>query len=172
MSSILELKSKFRNIAAPNKFRVEIVPPTFMGGAAGAIKDKLSFFCKTAMIPAQRVGEIQIGYMGQKLKIAGDREYDDWTISVYNTEEWDIRTAFEIWLDLINNFQGNVKTEHNSYMTDLKVYQISAEGIDIAGYLLKDAWIKEIGEVSLDWDSNDEISTFDCTFAVNYLERI
>lgn len=166
MSIIDTLGGKFKNLAAPNRFEVELLYP--FGGDSEIAK----FMCKAATIPGETIGEIIVGYQSQKLKLAGDREYPDWTVTVYQTEEWSVRNDLEKWMKLINDPETNFKTSHESYWTDLKVTQLGVNSLaPVAIYILKGCWPSDLAEITLDWDSTDEVETFDVTFKMQYFIR-
>ena len=57
--------------------------------------EKIEFLCTAAQIPAANVNVISVPFRGQNLKLAGDRTFDDWTITVINDIEFSSRTALE-----------------------------------------------------------------------------
>ncbi|UQJ95012.1 tail tube monomer [Klebsiella phage CPRSA] len=44
-------------------------------------------------MPASTVEKVPVGYMNRKINVAGDRTYDDWTITVYNDDAHTTRDA-------------------------------------------------------------------------------
>lgn len=60
------------DFARPNLFEVEI---PFLG-------KNFSFKCKAAPMPAGIVDKVPVGYMNRKINVAGDRTFDDWTITI------------------------------------------------------------------------------------------
>ena len=99
--TLSQFKAKLAGGAArANLFEVSI--PTFpsaIQGAWGPGDDAengiFKFLCKSANLPASNVGSIDIPFRGRILKVAGDRTFDDWTVSVINDEDFKLRTAFE-----------------------------------------------------------------------------
>ncbi len=162
MSVLDTLGAKFRNMAAPSRFEVELLFPF------GGDTEFARFMCKASSIPGETIGETQLRYQGQAMKIAGEREYADWSVSIYNTEDWTVRNDIEKWMKLINDPEQNIRAHHASYQTDLKVTQLSVAKQPIAVYIFKGAWPKELAEITLDWDTTDEVETFDCTFSYSY----
>ena len=67
--------------ARPNLFRVDLDPA---GPILSGLGQKFSFLCKASAIPASTVGVIPVPFRGRILKLAGDRTYADWTITVIN----------------------------------------------------------------------------------------
>jgi hypothetical protein len=175
MGIVEDFRSQINNMAAPNRFQVEMQFPAFITGL-GNLPDICKFMCKAASVPAETIGQIEIPYHGMTLKVSGDREYPDWDVTVYNTEVWDVRTAFENWLKYIHDPESGVKTSHPAYQTDLIVKQLGINTLDadspIATYQFMHAWPKNIGEIALDFENTNQIETFVVTFAYQYSKRI
>jgi hypothetical protein len=102
--------------ARPNLFEVELNFPSFATVSnAGAdatdntrtVSELSRFMIKTANLPASNVGVINVPFRGRELKIAGDRTFDVWTITVINDVDFSIRTAFERWMNAINKHDDN-----------------------------------------------------------------
>ena len=51
------------------------------------------------------------------------------------------------------------------YQTDIRIYQLDRVGNKVAGYLIQNAWVKGIGEISYDDRSKTELVSFQVTFA-------
>lgn len=124
--------------ARPNLFEVELNFPTFAteGGAndqtdqTRSVSELSRFMIKTANLPASNVGVIEVPFRGRTLKIAGDRTFDVWTVTVINDVDFSIRTAFEKWMNAIN------KHDDNSGLINPAQYQ-------------RDAVVKQFGRSSL-----------------------
>ena len=92
--------------ARPNLFEVELTFPSFATDATTTgdtdqtrtVSELSRFMIKTANLPASNVGVIEVPFRGRTLKIAGDRTFDVWTITVINDVDFSIRTAFEKWM--------------------------------------------------------------------------
>jgi hypothetical protein len=106
-----DFKSKLIGGAArPNLFEVELAFPSFALTAATNtatnnttnISELSRFMIKAANLPASTVGVIEVPFRGRNLKIAGDRTFDVWTITVINDVDFGLRTAFERWMNAIN----------------------------------------------------------------------
>lgn len=124
--------------ARPNLFEVELTFPPFAteSNATGDVDQTRSvselsrFMIKTANLPASNVGVIEVPFRGRTLKIAGDRTFDVWTVTVINDVDFSIRTAFEKWMNAIN------KHDDNSGLINPAQYQ-------------RDAIVKQYGRSSL-----------------------
>ena len=79
-----------------------------------------------AQLIASNVNVIDVPFRGRNLKVAGDRTFDVWTITVINDVDFNIRTAFEKWMNMINKHDDNTPVLLNpgQYQTDAYVYQL------------------------------------------------
>ena len=111
--------------ARPNIFEVTIPEfPSYVTKDSETIKD-LSFLCKGANLPASNIANIDVPFRGRILKVAGDRTFDPWTITVINDEDFRIRHAMEMWANGISKLSNNTgATNPQAYMSDAYVYQL------------------------------------------------
>ena len=100
--------------ARPNLFEVSIdsFPDSISSVWGNELRKEFKFLCKASNIPASTVGSIDVPFRGRIFKVAGDRTIDNWSITVINDENFDIRTAFETWHNHI------VKLDNNSGATN------------------------------------------------------
>lgn len=101
--------------ARPNLFECEIAFPTFStdstttdgNSADRSVAELTRFMIKAANLPASNIGVIDVPFRGRNLKVAGDRTFDVWTITIINDVDFTIRTAFEKWMNAINKHDDN-----------------------------------------------------------------
>ena len=70
--------------------------------------DSMSFLCTAASLPASTLGTIDVNYRGRTLTLPGSRTFDSWDITILNDEGMALRTAFENWLNDLNDSVANV----------------------------------------------------------------
>ena len=185
--SLSDFKSRLAGGGArPNLFEVSI--PSFPSAISEAwgpgIQDEngtFNFLCKTANLPASTVAEVTIPFRGRQLKVAGDRTFAPWTVTIINDEDFKLRTAFERWSNVLSKLDDATGvTNPTSYMTDAYVQQLGrgasrfatenqgGQSAVLRTYKFYDIFPTEIGEIALSYDTGDQIETFDVTFAVQY----
>ena len=102
LRKISDFKSKLTGGGArPNLFEVELAFPTAVA-IENDVLQKARFLVKAAALPASTVAPIEVPFRGRILKIAGDRTFETWTITVLNDVDFVIRSAFEKWMNVIN----------------------------------------------------------------------
>lgn len=160
---LTDITKAFANgdFARPNLFEVEI---PFVG------RD-FRFKCKAAAMPSGVVEAVQIGYQNKKLKLAGDRTYDDWTISVYNDQSHDTRQQFIEWQKLAQSFNRDIAGESpTNYKKEATIRQLDRSGNVTREYTMYGIWPSNIAELALDWDNNGQVEIFDVTFTIDWWE--
>lgn len=158
--------------ARPNQFEVIMTPPVF----AGLDIQKFSFMCKAASLPTSTVNKIEVPYFGRKIQLAGDRIYEDWNVTIFNDESFNVRSSLERWQSSIASHatvgnsqrQLGASANPNSYVGGARVNQYGKEGRVVKTYTLVNIWPTVIGSIDLDWEQNDTIETFQVTFAMDY----
>ena len=112
LRTITDFKSKMAGGGArPNLFEVELVFPDPIA-IENDVKEKSRFLVKAALLPASNITPIEVNFRGRILKIAGDRTFDTWTVTVINDVDFSIRSAMEKWMDFINSMEVEHKIQH------------------------------------------------------------
>jgi hypothetical protein len=151
--------------ARQNLFEVLI---TIKGATrANEASNKTLFMCQAAQLPSSQVGTIQVPYFGRFLKLAGDRTFDPWTVTIINDEDFLIRNAMEEWSNGINLLQANER-ELVEYKSTAQVTQYSKTGTAIRTYNFEGIFPSAVSSIDLGWDQNDAIETFQVEFQYDY----
>ena len=155
--------------ARPALFQVIMNNPVNAAGDA-----KLPFMAKAAQIPASTIGTIEVPYFGRKIKIAGDRTFAEWTVTIVNDEDFLIRNSMEEWMQSINSHLGNVRKFGAAspllYKQNAQVVQYSKTGLPVRQYTFNGMWPIEVSTIDLAWESTDAIEEFTVTFNYDYWE--
>lgn len=154
--------------ARANQFRAYLHFPTYV--STGALEGaRAQFLCKTASLPGSTISAIPIAYRGRELKIAGERTFQPWTVSIYNDVTFGLRNAFETWQAGIQRYAATEgKTNPADYQVELEIHQLDRNGATLKVYKFADAFPTSIGPIQLDYDQANQIETFDVEFEYNY----
>lgn len=155
------------------------------------------FMCKSAALPASNIAPVDVPFRGRILKVAGDRTFDTWTVTIINDEDFRLRHAFEQWMNLLSkldNATGAVNP--TSYMKNALVYQLgrsdklegtkvrnnvtqegpggtptgSGQSTVLRVYKMYDIFPTNISQIDLSYDTSDTIEEFTVEFQVQYFE--
>ena len=170
----------------PNLFEVSI--PTFPSAiseawAAGDDSENgiFKFLCKASVLPASNLGSVEVPFRGRILKVAGDRTFDDWTVTIINDEDFKLRTAFERWSNVMSRLDDATGvTSPTSYMADAFIQQLGrgpevgaatnngGNSSILRSYKFFDVFPVTVGEIALSYDTTDALEEFDVTFRYQY----
>ena len=156
--------------ARPSLFNVFMSVPAGLGIDNVSV-DKFRFVCKTAELPESVVSSIDVPYFGRKIKVAGDRSFSDWSVSVINDEDFSVRAMFEAWSNALNRLVSNVRDPAISaeqYKVDLDIVQYGKDGSTLRSYQLIGAFPTQISGIALSWESASAIEEFTVNFAYDY----
>lgn len=172
--------------ARPNLFEISMTFPTELT-IAGANKQTITapntggstsesllvYMCKAAALPASNITPIEIPFRGRTLKVAGERTFDTWTITVLNDTDFKIRTAFEQWMNGISRISdASGEVNPSNYQTDATVSQLDRLGQEMRKYKFFGIFPTNISQIDLSMDSTDTIEEYTVEFQVQYWEAI
>ena len=135
--------------------------------------DDFKFLCKATSLPGDTIDVSPITYMGRQINIPSNRAAVQWTTTVYNDEGMEIRNNIESWMEQLNSHKTNVRaaamTQIQSYTGTLKVktFGKASSSVIKKSYEFIDAWPSAVGEITVDWETND-IQTYDVTWEFSY----
>jgi hypothetical protein len=156
--------------ARPSLFNVFMSVPAGLGLDNVSV-DKFRFVCKTAELPESVISSIDVPYFGRKIKVAGERAFADWSVSVINDEDFSVRAMFEAWSNALNRLVSNVRDPAISaeqYKVDLDIVQYGKDGSTLRSYQLIGAFPTQISGIALSWESASAIEEFTVNFAYDY----
>jgi hypothetical protein len=174
--------------ARPNLFECELNFPAISipeGSTADSLSDSTRFLVKAATLPASNLGIIDVPFRGRNLKIAGDRTFDPWTITVINDIDFNIRTAFERWMNIINKHEDNAGLiDPFAYQRDALVKQLGRAGLNgnvpvsdptlpvLKQYKFYGVFPTAVSDISLSYDSSDTIEEFTVDLQVQWWDAL
>jgi len=172
LRTISDFKSKLTGGGArANLFEVVLTFPD-LAQPDSAVLDKARFLVKAARLPASNISPIDVAFRGRILKIAGDRTFDSWSITVINDTDFAIRSAFERWMNVINRLSDNTGAVNPAdYQADAYVYQLDRDGQSLRAYRFYDTFPTQVGPIELSYEATG-IQEFTVELQVQYLEVV
>ena len=172
---VLQFQQKIKGAVRPNLFQVNHDFPSVDGLSVN--KELATFLCKSAALPASTVGTVELPFRGRVIKVPGDRTFESWTATFYMDDAFQLRGAYEKWIELTNTVDANTASAGmDAILQDITVTQMdkfngSAKAFnDIRQYKLVKGFPVSVSQVSLAYDNNDSYEEFDVEFAYQYFE--
>ena len=172
LRTISNFKSKLTGGGArANLFEVVLTFPD-TAQPDSEVLEKARFLVKSANLPASNVSPIEVPFRGRTLKIAGDRSFESWTVTVLNDTDFAIRSAFERWQNTINRLSDNTGLVNPAdYQADAYIYQLDRDGSTLRSYRFYDTFPTQVGQIELAYDQPG-IQEFTVELQVQYWEAI
>jgi hypothetical protein len=163
-----DFKSKLTGGGArANMFKVLC---NFPGYAQGDV-ELTSFLCKGAQIPSSVIAPITVPFRGRQLQIAGDRTFEPLSLTVINDVEFNVRNAFERWMNGINQHNANTGiSDPTAYQADMVVQQLAKDGTVTKSYDFRGTFPTNLSTIDLSYDSENTIEEFTVELQVQYWE--
>ena len=153
----------------PTMFQVELTFPTGVSQDNNLLTNDGTFLIKASQLPASTIGQIDVPFRGRKLKVAGDREFADWSVNILNDVTFGLRKGLEEWSERIQNHNYALgATELSDYYASAIVRQLDRDGRQLRAYSFEGIWPKEIEAIGLDFEANNAVEDYGVTFAVQY----
>ena len=170
MANINDFKAKLAGGGArANQFKVTMPFPGY--AQVGGEIEELAFLCRASHLPAMTLPSFTVPFRGRQIKLAGDRTYADWTVTVINDTNFKLRNAFERWSNGINNAtDGEGLTNPADYQVDAFIDQLDRNGSTIKSYTLRGLFPTEVAQVDLAYDQDNSITDTVVTLAYQYFE--
>jgi len=173
LRKITDFKSKLTGGGArPNLFEVVLAFPSLVSPVnENEVLQKSRFLVKAAALPASTIAPVEIPFRGRILKVAGDRTFETWTITVINDTDFMIRSAMEKWMNTINKLEDATGiTNPVDYQSDALVHQLDRDGSTLRSYKFKSIFPTNISTIDLSYETTDTIEEFTVEMQVHYWE--
>ena len=169
------------DFARPNLFQVDLNFPSGIINNSSLI-NLGKFTVRAANLPASQVGVIEVPFRGRVLKIAGDRTFEPWTITVQNDSQFALRSAFELWASSIQAYNETFTSasglgdadDASGYFSDMVVHQLARDVKDgnapkiLKSYKFYNVFPSAIAAIDLDYGNNDAIEEFTVELQTQY----
>lgn len=150
----------------------------------GVKGEVISILCQSAGLPERNIATTEIWHKGRKYVIRGETDYiNEYEINIVDDSDMRLRNMFDQWLKSIDDSQpksaqGGASFERGAviptpaYQTDINIWQMSGstttatnDSHKVYGYKLQNAYPKSIGIVTLESESENQLSQFSVNLA-------
>jgi len=158
--------SKFKGLlgaggARPNQFRVILGFPAYVN----VPNKEYALLVTGAAVPASNVNPTLLQYRGREIKLAGERIFDPFTITIVNDTEFSLRRPFETWMDGMNALADNTGfIRPRDYQVDMSVEHLDRNDGVLQTYKLVSAFPINMSEIALQYGQNDVVEEYTVTF--------
>ena len=160
-TNIASFRNTIRDISRAYLFMIRV---PFVGDDV-----QLTSFCRTASLPAYTLGDVDVKFQAQTLRLAGPAEFEGtWETTFLCDEAHSIRHKFLAWAAVAYDPSTMSHGAPSQYKDDrVQVHQLDRGGNSISVYNFIGMYPKEIGSIELSQE-DIEPETFSVTFRYDY----
>ena len=136
----------------------------------GSIQE-FSYLCRAASIPTATVAVVEVPTPGgRKIKLSGDRTFENWQITVYNDTNMVMRSRFEAWQTACANWDSPAAFDSiDAYASNQwNVTQLDRAGRAMRAYQFFNMWPTVLGSIELSFDEVQTIEQFTVDLAYSH----
>ena len=169
-----KFKEVIANASRTTQFMVELPPiSTSAIGTESVLNETVAWTVKDISIPSKNLGQVILYHRGKQIKLPGDFNISDFTMTVYDTDKKEARRYFDTWFDTVfHSFEG-VRGDVSEVKLNIKVTifntsgQVSQTGNKSMVFTMVGSFPMNIGEDARDWEGIDTVATFPITISVD-----
>jgi len=168
MNPISQVKSALAGGLFKNKFKIFFNAPkndTKSNNISESnYDDVLDVLCTNVAFPTRKVNTVTMFHRGRKLILRGIEENQDtMSVTIMEDNRCSVRRLFENWLMGVDSQVKN--SNWDGYTTTMKIVELNHEQDPIFGYEFTDCFITEIGSVDFSDSSQNELVSYNISFA-------
>jgi len=168
MALVNEYIAKLKSTVNPNRFRAKINFPSFL--ESNDASDLSEFMIQSTSVPSVDIGVIEIPiHGGEKLKVAGDKTYADWTATLICDVDFVLYKNFMKWSEYLKSTIAGTKAADFTYKVAIELTQLDGANQPIQTWSLIGAFPISIGELTMSTEDTDSYSTFDVTLSYDFM---
>ena len=180
VTQITAALDKYNGIHRPSHFLVRITPPSYMGEGSAEYNKDIEFLCDSTVLPGMHIDATPIRPLGYGVIENRPTEYVPGAVRLdfFVDNKGEALKYFQKWMGNIVNFSADVQKSSDGtnlnyyefaypkeYEGVLQIYVYDPSGAQITIYTLNRAWPANMGDVTLGWEMNDQISKLNVNFA-------
>ena len=184
VTEILGAINKYNGLHKPSHFFVRITPPNFMGASSAEYNKDIELLCDATTLPGMHLDSVAIRPLGYGNPENRPTDYVPGAIRLdfFVDNQGKVLEYFQKWMGNIVNFSRDIRKSSDGtklnyyefawpkeYEGQIQIYIVkpTEENKNIIVYELDHAWPSNLGDLSLAWEMNDQVSKLSVTFAYN-----
>ena len=160
--SLTNFISGFKNPAKTNMYKL-----VFRGENGAVVPSGLDIRAKGAQLPTAEMGIMEIPYKGRKVKIPAERSFSEWTVTVMETNDMNVRRSFEKWMSVMDA-EDEIK-RNTAALSTIDVILLKGDNATPSiTYTLYGAFPSSLASVDLSFDEQTAPLEYSVTFQYSY----
>ena len=169
MARVDDFRSILTGGVRGSQYRVLLTFPNSLNINSVYVAQQAEFLAHGAELPGSHVSQIEVPYMGRVIRVAGPRQFGTWHIDIFNTVDFSIRKAMELWsAATAGHSDVGSQSTPSDYTTNMKVSQLDRNDIVLRTYTLNNCYPVNIEPIKLSFSDTNSIESFGVEFSIDY----
>ena len=157
MFSINNLKYELGSGVRKSKYLLEI--------GSSDIARKINILTKSASFPERTIGVASAYKYGKKYNFRAETDFTGtFEITVIDDANMSIRKSIDEWMNSVDIFEDGQVTNIDGYQTSINLWQLDSNGEKLYGYEIQNAFPTNMGTVTYDDSTQNELVEYTITF--------
>jgi len=140
-------------------------------GNSGMTQLHAALYVKAVSVPGSSIGMIPVSFQGRQIKFSGERQFNDWTFTCYDSSDANVRVKLENWISLMDHVTTHTVQYNQAEDWTVSYNDMSGQGsgsTTTRGFKLHHCWPIDISPIDLSYDMVDSFAEFTVTLAYDY----
>jgi hypothetical protein len=148
-----------------NKFRITF--PDFLEDTRETdTSETVSYLVESTSVPAKGIGTVKLNWMGVQASLPGDLQTSGtWNCTIKLDSENKAQRAFNTWLSSIFDSLSGTRGDLKEVFKKIKIELLDKNNAPASTYYLLNAFLTNLGDISVAMTSENQITTWALTFA-------
>lgn len=126
-----------------------------------------------ASIPQKQIDDVKVTLRGRDLHYNGNiGKFSPMTVKFFDDISYTTRTSLELWMQVMADNETGYGFLTPLVQKDLTLYVLApGSDIPIASYVLHNAWLQNLTDVSLDYGNTTGVVSYNGTIVYDYFTR-
>lgn len=176
MANIDNFRAGFDGVRA-NRYKIVTGALSGLNSSSSGMSNS-ELYVKAVSMPGSNIGMIPVSFQGRQIKFSGERQFNEWSFTCYDSASAGVRSKFESWINLLDDKLTHRVSYNEAEMWDVFYNDAADQGHPGnsagagKGFRLHHVWPVDISPIDLSYDMVDSFAEFTVTIAYDWHEAL
>ena len=163
-------KAQFSDLLRPNRFKVEIIPPSELKKKQKITDTLLSCMAQETSFPFGKIVEKKKTRYGKTDTLITNWDYDPVNVTFLLESKGFLLEFLKAWKDITIDSDYRL-SYYSEYVGEVVIYMLDVAENEVYSARLKNAYPVQVAEIPLSMESDNSVSKVTVTFTYNHIEN-
>lgn len=169
LNNLLNVIAARSGLAPKNRFFISFSAPA-AANIFGNVGADVNLLCEQVVIPGKRIVTVDNATNETTYMYPASYQYSEISLQFYVTNDYFIKTLFDLWANSIVNPQTCVVAYKNTITTTITIQQLNQQDYPIFEVTLLNAFVTNINQIDLSHGSDNDFQRLNVTISFDNME--